>query len=303
MTQAVISTTKAEPQAIDINPEYAQHITTQDASRRYSRVTEAEIAGPREGVLATAKTPSGFVAQTITGDSIIQYRGIALTVDRAVSVGILQPDGQGGYREVSSEERTSKHQQDEEQHKQYMQDMMSPSVELSSIDPDAPELLDHLVTTAQSHGYSIEQISAELVSKRETFHTKTLPAIAQKMGINVQDLAQQLDRVGLAVLSQIKATVQGTGINADDFIEWLDQQGSRGAAAYALAFRGNFQSVKAMAAKFKDNTIPRSRSSSDKVFTIKKNGADVRVVNVRAPSGKIIQISEATAIRMGMIPA
>ena len=117
------------------------------------------------------------------------------------------------------------------------------------------------------------------------------------MGVTPQAIAEQFNQAGAAVINQIKATVKPLGVQPDSFIDWLDKQGSRGAAAYAQALRGQFASVKAMAGKFRESQ-PQGRSDSDRVH-LTPSGR--RVVTVQLPNGQMIPISEATAIRMGII--
>ena len=286
-----------EVKAIDINPQALLEMTQQDSARRYGKVTESDLVAPRPGVLATARDKTGMVAQAITPSSVINFNGIEMTVDRAVKVGILRSDGQGGYQEVSQAERVAQQAQTEQKRQDQLADQMAPGVNLRDIDSDAPELLEGLINGVESSGFSMEQIAMEMIGKPELFRNQTFPSIAKKLGANPQLLADQLNQVGAAVIAQVKATVKPLGVDADEFVDWADKQGSKGAAAYAQAFRGNFMPIKQMVAKFKE-TNAQGRSGSDRVYLTPQGR---RVVSVKMPNGRTQEISEATAIRMGFI--
>lgn len=198
MTQAIITPQEhqqAAPSPIQIAPETIAKFTQDATSRQYGKVTESDLVGNRPGILATARDRNGMVSQEITGESVIEFRGIAMSVDRAVKVGILRPNGQGGYEEVSQMDRMAHEAQAESERQQDIAERMAPETDLATIDREAPQMLADLIQGAETHGYQVEQITTELLCKPDVFHRQTLPSIAKKLGMTVEQVATQVNRI------------------------------------------------------------------------------------------------------------
>lgn len=249
-----------------------------------------DVVPQREGILATARDhKTDQPAMSLNDETRIRVGNVGMQIKHALREGLLIKDSEApeGYREATEEERAARASSEAPAQR-----------EMARLDEVTERNLDTLVNGFEAMGVDAMSLVAKTFDAPEEV-AKALDDFARHHNNNPDEVKAAWVNAVHAFAGQARGTIAAEGLDAEKVLDWAWENHRHLSKSAAMrAFAGSLDGWRQLGNMYREaHGIARGAAADAVTVLSQKDG----IVRARLPHGKVVEISEATAKRMGYI--